>query len=195
MVDGRQYPFPLERVWKSEVLPRPGLAVIVDFDLRGQVTAMSAVPEARFGPGRLIAAIALATGWFALGAVGIEAGFPGTQDLTLWQLLGLLDADAAQLIVERPGRGTGLYGALAITCLAGPLLAHFWRDARAHLAGLLPLAFLSLLAPLAGHGLAGSGAVQPVSIGAGAYVAAVAALYFAACGVKDFLARRAAEKP
>jgi hypothetical protein len=195
LVDGRQYPFPLERVWKSEVPPRPGLVVVVDFDPPGQVSAMSAVPEPRFGPGWLIAATMLLAGWFALGAVGIDAGVLGRQQFTLWQLLALMNAGPAQLIAERPGSGTGLYGALAIACLAGPLLAQFWRDARAHLAGLLPLAFLLLMAPLAGYSLAGSGALQVVSLGAGAGVAVLATLYFAACGVRHFLARRAAEKP
>ncbi len=113
----------------------------------------------------------------------------------LWQLLGLLNAGPAQLGVEGPGARTGLYGALAIACLAGPLLAQFWRDTRAHLASLLPLAFLSLLAPLAGYSLAGRGTVQVVSIGAGVGVAVLAALYFAACGVRQFLNRRATEEP
>jgi hypothetical protein len=45
MIEGRQYRFCIEGVWKSEVPPRPGLAVDVQFDRAGQILAITAVSE------------------------------------------------------------------------------------------------------------------------------------------------------
>jgi hypothetical protein len=45
MIDGRQYWFGMEGVWKSEVPPKPGLAVDVELDRTGQVLAITAVSE------------------------------------------------------------------------------------------------------------------------------------------------------
>ena len=45
MIDGRQYRFAMEGVWKSEVPPKPGLAVDVELDRTGQVLAITAVSE------------------------------------------------------------------------------------------------------------------------------------------------------
>jgi hypothetical protein len=47
MVEGRQYQFLLESVWKSEGPPKPGLAVEVDFGQSGQILAISVVPESQ----------------------------------------------------------------------------------------------------------------------------------------------------
>ena len=47
MVEGQQYPFALEGVWKSEVAPRSGLVVVVEFDQGGQIVAIIAVPESQ----------------------------------------------------------------------------------------------------------------------------------------------------
>jgi hypothetical protein len=48
MIEGRQYWFCLEGVWKSEVPPKPGLAVDVKFDHAGQILAVIAVSESQF---------------------------------------------------------------------------------------------------------------------------------------------------
>src|SRR5882762_2014660 len=45
MIDGRQYWFGMEGIWKSEAPPQPGLAVDVELDRTGQVLAITAVPE------------------------------------------------------------------------------------------------------------------------------------------------------
>jgi hypothetical protein len=37
MIEGRQYSFSMEGVWKSEVPPKPGLAVDVKLDRAGQI--------------------------------------------------------------------------------------------------------------------------------------------------------------
>lgn len=45
MVEGRQYPFSLESLWKSEGPPKPGLPVDIEFGQSGQIIAISVVPE------------------------------------------------------------------------------------------------------------------------------------------------------
>src|SRR5882672_724369 len=95
MVEGIQYPFVLEGVWRSEAPPRIGLAVDVEFDTEGKITNIAAVPDsqiakeqaevalaaakqkggaivaslvARFGLPNLIAIGLLIIGWFFLSA-------------------------------------------------------------------------------------------------------------------------------
>lgn len=41
MIEGRQFPFSLEGIWKPEFPPRPGLLVDVEFDSRSQITAIA----------------------------------------------------------------------------------------------------------------------------------------------------------
>jgi hypothetical protein len=45
MIEGRQYWFSLEGVWKSEIPPKPGLAVDVKFDKAGRILAITAVSD------------------------------------------------------------------------------------------------------------------------------------------------------
>jgi hypothetical protein len=47
MIEGRQYSFSMESVWKSEVPPKPGLAVDVKFDRAGQILAITGVSESQ----------------------------------------------------------------------------------------------------------------------------------------------------
>ena len=47
IVEGQQHPFFLEGFWQSEVPPKPGLAVEVDFDSQGKVSRITVVPEAQ----------------------------------------------------------------------------------------------------------------------------------------------------
>jgi hypothetical protein len=252
MVQGQQYQFALEGIWRSETLPKPGLVVDVDFDPAGQVIAMTPVPEsrlakeqadaalefartrgtalasglvARFGAPRLVAAGLLLVGWFFLSTVSVDAAILGKLKVTFWQVLGLLNADSPMEMLAggRGGPSAGLYGLAAVVCLAGPFLAHFWKDGRAHLGGVLPLVFMVVVALLIRHALysalgaagnaAGFGggaeyesmfadmqrqakaeAMKAVSIGAGAYLSVLASLYFAVVGVKGFLVRRAGDR-
>ncbi len=252
MVQGQQYQFALEGIWRSETLPKPGLVVDVDIDPVGQVTAMTPVPETRlareqadaalefartkgtalasglvhrFGVPRLLVAALLLVGWFFLSTVSVDAAFLGKLKVSFWQVLGLLNADSPMdmLAGGRGGPSAGLYGLIALVCLAGPFLSHFWKDSRAHLGGVLPLAFMVVVALLVSHtlssALAGAGnavgfgvgaeyesmyadmqrqakaeAMKAVSIGAGAYLSVLASLYFAAIGVKGFLVQRAGDR-
>ena len=45
MVEGRQYPFCTGPLWKSEIAPRPGLLVDIDFGEQEQILAITAVAE------------------------------------------------------------------------------------------------------------------------------------------------------
>src|ERR1700730_8719823 len=47
MIEGRQYWFSLEGVWKSEIPPKPGLAVDVKLDRAGQILAIAVVSESQ----------------------------------------------------------------------------------------------------------------------------------------------------
>ncbi|MGB9073785.1 MAG: hypothetical protein WCC22_14190 [Terriglobales bacterium] len=47
MIEGRQYWFCVEGVWKSETPPKPGLAVDVKFDHAGQILAITALSESQ----------------------------------------------------------------------------------------------------------------------------------------------------
>jgi hypothetical protein len=52
MIEGRQYWYGLEGVWKSEVRPKPGQAVDVKFDRAGQILAITAVSESQLADER-----------------------------------------------------------------------------------------------------------------------------------------------
>ena len=52
IIEGRQYPFLLEPVWRSEGPPKPGLPVEVDFGPSGQIVAITAVPESQLAKER-----------------------------------------------------------------------------------------------------------------------------------------------
>jgi len=47
MIEGRQYWFCLEGVWKSEIPPKPGLAVDVKLDHAGRILAITAVSDSQ----------------------------------------------------------------------------------------------------------------------------------------------------
>jgi hypothetical protein len=52
MIEGRQYWFCLEGVWKSNVPPKPGLTVDVNLNHAGQIVAISAVSESPLAVGQ-----------------------------------------------------------------------------------------------------------------------------------------------
>lgn len=171
VVQGQQYPFALEGVWRSDTLPRAGVVVDVDIDVSGRVAAMTAVPEAqlareqaeaallvakergqrfasglvgRFGVGKLAAAGLLVLGWWFLSTVTVDAAMLGKLKISFWQLLGILNAGnpLEALAGARRGSNTGLYGVAAVLCLVAPFVSHWWKDRRAYLSGLLPLLFM-----------------------------------------------------
>lgn len=242
MVEGQQYPFALEGVWKSEAAPRPGLVVDVEFDQGGQIVAVIAVPEsqlakeqaeaamavakqkgaalasglvAKFGLSTLVAEGLLIVGWLFLSAVSLDAPMLGKMQFTFWQVLGVLNSNH---IMEAISTGSnnlsaGVYGWLAIACLAGPFLSYLWKDKRAHLGAALPLAFMLIVALMvrstihSAFGATGNAggmlaemqqtaldeAMKGISLGVGAYLSLLASLYFAGIGAKKFLAGQASD--
>lgn len=238
MVEGQQYPFILDGIWKSPVPASTGLAVDVDFDSQGTIRGITAVTEsqiakeqaeaaleaakkkgaaifsevtAKFGLPTLIAEGVLIVAWFFLTAVSIQIPFAGKMEFTFWQVLGFLNASNVLEVLERNGHpSTGIYGFLALVCLAGPFVGHFWKDKRAALGGVLPLVFMAIVGLMvrssihSALGDAGSAPIadlqqqvqdemtKAISIGMGIFASAAAALYFAGTAVKKFLVSRAA---
>jgi predicted molibdopterin-dependent oxidoreductase YjgC len=47
MIEGRQYWFCFEGIWKSEIPPKPGLTVEVKLDDAGRILAINAVSESQ----------------------------------------------------------------------------------------------------------------------------------------------------
>jgi len=168
---------------------------------------------ARVGALNLGALLLLLIGWFFLSAVSIQSPV-GNMSFTFWQLLGFVNAKNALDVVMQGGTAsasTGIYGLLAFVCLVGPFVRYFSKDKLAVLGGVLPLLFM-LIVGLIAHsslnsamGMSGTGVdpndpmvkaitqqvSQAISIGFGVYLSLIACLYFAAMGIKDFLAARA----
>ena len=174
MVEGQQYSFSLEGVWKSETPPRPGLVVDVEFDPAGAITAITAVQEsqlakeqaeaalavarekgekifgqvvAKTGMANLVAGLLLVIGWFFLTAVSVQIPFIGGKlEYSFWQLLGFLNSSNIMEAMGQNGHpSAGFYGFLAIVALAGPFIQYFWKDKRAVLGGLAPLVFMVIV--------------------------------------------------
>ena len=179
---------------------------------RDKSKAVATAAVAKFGLPSLVATGLLFVGWFFLTTVSIR---DARLDLTFWQLLGYVNAGGAmQAIIE--GRGSpsaGLYGLLAIVALAGPFIHYFWKDKRAVLGGTLPLLFMLVIALVARNEIVNAGgadatgvppevlkqmrdqAMQAISMGMGAYLSLLVALYFSAVSVKNFLVSRASGTP
>src|SRR5437016_9919068 len=57
MVEGRQYPFLMNGMWRSQVPAKPGLLVDVEFDDGGNVTGITPVTESQIASERAHAAL------------------------------------------------------------------------------------------------------------------------------------------
>jgi hypothetical protein len=243
MVEGQQYPFSLEGVWNSEIPPKPGLAVAVEFSSEGTISQITVVPEsqlakeqaeaamavakkqgaalaanmvAKFGLPNLVGAALLIIAWFFLACVSIKTPFGGL-DLSFWQVLGFANSSNPIEGFLRAGSGsspsTGIYGLFCMIAVAGPFLHYFWKDKRANLAATLPLLFMLVVALIirssigslggddAGNQIPGMAAqmreeaMKAVSMGMGTYLSLIVSLYFAATGVKQYLAARGSDTP
>jgi hypothetical protein len=155
----------------------------------------------------LIATGLLIIGWFFLSTISINAGFLGKMDFTFWRVLSFVNAKNAFEVLGtlKDGGSAGFYGLLALIALACPFLSTFWKDRRAVLGGLFPLLFMMLVALLVRNAIASATAGAPaeamdvardeiakqVSVGMGAYVSLLAAIYLAFISVKKFLVARA----
>jgi hypothetical protein len=171
MVEGKQYPFLMEGVWRSDIPAKPGLPVHVDFDPDGNLHTITPVSQseldqeqaergrsARSGVFdswttssgillRAAAAAGLLACWFFLTAISIHLPFFGNLDLTFWQVLGYLNTGYSLPLLEVQGNpDPGIFGFLAVLVLMGPFLPFFWRDRRSLVGGILPLGFMLLVA-------------------------------------------------
>jgi hypothetical protein len=238
-IDGNQHQFSLEGIWKSSDPPRPGMQVLVEFAPDLAILSVIPIPKSqiakeqaeavmkaarekagvvvsaaveRFGWPLLIATGLLIIGWFFLNAMSVQTLF-GKVNYSFWQVLGFLNAEnAGEVVMQgRGGPGAGFYGFVAFVALAGPFLYYFWKDKRAGLGGLLPLAFMLFVALMVRsslHSVTGGFADGPlaemqrqaqqemmdaISMGAGAYVSTIVALYLAAVSAKQFLVARSVD--
>jgi len=169
MMEGRQYVFTTETVWKSGFKPELGMVVDVELAQDGSVAAVRGIPQSQLteeqtacgarrsmtesrrdscdagelGVANLIAAGILLGAWFMLSAAAIKTPV-GRVNVTFWQLLGILHSNAALdgLMQGEIPANPGLYGLGALVSLAGPFLHYAWNDRRAFLMDMLPLAFL-----------------------------------------------------
>jgi hypothetical protein len=173
IVEGQQHQFFLEGVWRSDVPPKPGLVVDVEFNAQGEVSAINAVAEsqiareqaemalaaakkkgsalastlvAKFGLSQLVAAGLLLFSWSFLTAVSVQLPFPGRLEFTFWQVLGYLNSgNLSQALDGHRSVGFGFYNVLSLVAICGPFLHHFWKDKRAAFGGLLPFTFMLVI--------------------------------------------------
>jgi len=237
IVDGQQYPFTLDGVWRSTELPKAGMTVDVDFDAQGAILGINAVSDsqiakeqagvalaaakekgaavasvivAKIGVPDLVALGVILIAWFFLTAVSVDLPFAGKMTFTFWQVLGFLNTDNLLDVLQSNGHpSAGVYGLLALICLAGPLVYHFWKDKRAVWGGVLPLLFMAIVGLMVRSSinkLMGGAASGPlgdlqqqaqdemmkaVSIGFGIWASALACIYFAGMAAKKFLSAKA----
>lgn len=170
-------------------------------------SALAATAVAKFGMPTLAASGLLVLGWFFLNAVSYDAGFVGRLNFTFWRVLGFLNSPGGLegLATVRDGGSAGIYGLLCLLALAGPFVSAFWKDKRATLGAALPLVFMVLVAILVRSAINSTTRGMPseiadaataeltkgISLGMGAYLSVLAALYLGFNGVKKFLAARA----
>ncbi len=227
-VEGKQYSFRLEGMWRSEVPPRPGMTVDVNFDTDGAPAEVFAVSESqvakehaqrafsgalrhggavgesiggaigasvggglkgRFGPLTIAAELILLLSFFVL--PNLRVGGFVSRALSGWDAIGL--NPETQMTTDH-----GLLSVMAILCLFAPAAVPFLKQAWAGWLNAAPAAFL-LLACIAvgsqlhsaasaagrmGEELGGAAGREMVgqfgptySLGAGAYLALICAIY------------------
>ena len=215
LAEGQQFSFTIDGIWNSEIPPRAGLVVDVDFDWNGRITGIRIVPEvdASEAPetsacgialGRsdlvILAASAILVGsWCFLNAVSIETAF-GKLNLSFWQLLQVLNMGSAAEVLQdtRTQTGPGFYGVFALIAIAGPFLSYLWRDKRANVGKFFPLVFMAVIALLCRGKLQTIGFLTPlpkemldqlrssVSWSSGVYVAGLVSISLAAQGIRQW---------
>jgi hypothetical protein len=173
IMEGQQFHFSREGMWKSAWPPKPGLVVDVELDAGGRILAITVVPDsqlakeqteaamararqkgqnpaaslvARIGMPSLATAGLLAASWFFLTAASVQVPFPGPLEFTFWQILGFLNtANVPELLDGSRSPNSGLYGLAAVVALLGPFIHLFWKNKSTLLGGLLPLVFMIVI--------------------------------------------------
>jgi hypothetical protein len=79
MIEGRQYWFCREGVWRSEAPPKPGLAVDVKMDHAGQILTITAVDESQLADPQAKRSLSTAreAGVKILRKIAAKCGMPG----------------------------------------------------------------------------------------------------------------------
>lgn len=79
MIEGRQYWFCREGVWRSKVPPKSGLAVDVKFDRAGEILAITAVSESQLADlqAKRCLSAAREAGAKILRKIAAKCGMPG----------------------------------------------------------------------------------------------------------------------
>jgi len=165
----------------------------------------------RVGLATVIATGTLAFSWFFLTTINYDAGFLGHIGFTFWRLLGFLGSSSPveALQTMKESGGPGLYGFFACLVLVCPFANAIWDDNRIALGGVFPLIFLSVVSLAARSSLnsllagiapevadaAREEILQRISLGFGAYLSVVAALYLSFISMRRFIATRAASQP
>lgn len=217
MMDGQQYYFSAEQVWRSETRPRPGLVVDVELDALGKVqhimvvsseqlakeqaeallartrqTRINVTPSsfaARVGLAHLLPACLLAAAWFLLPALSLQTAFSERTEFTVW---GMLRSGNTPEFTSNGHAAVGAYGLIALLALTGPFFHYFWKNKTALLGGLLPLVLVI------GTGTAflfrlDTGA--SVIVGSGAYLSIFVCLYFAFASIVEFVKSKPSDAP
>lgn len=155
-IEGQQYPFRLEGVWKSDVSPKPDMVVEVAFGNANQVTSITALTETqlakeqaelamsavkqqsaqlaygmveRFGMPLLAAMALLIVGWFVLNTLSIQLSPRNSINLSFWQILAIVNAPDGVVQAVSAGRnGSNGGGIYSVVALLSLLgpLARFF---------------------------------------------------------------------
>ncbi len=160
-------------------------------------------------------------GWFFLPAISMNMGFLGKNSVTFYQGLKLLNASGIEGLAALTGGGSaGFYGLLCWVSLFAVLLPQVWRDRRATFGQAAPLALMAVVAAIAYFkfqaqfsvgSAAGGGDYQrmaqqmaqqaaaqmrsAISIGFGAWLSLLGALYLAWQALKGVAAARVGAAP
>ncbi|HKS96584.1 MAG TPA: hypothetical protein VJV74_10705 [Terriglobia bacterium] len=173
IIDGQQYRFSLDGMWKDAIFPKPGLTVEVEMNQGLEIIAITAVadstppperaearlqkrsgipsnPLARIGARDLIALGLLAAGWFMLTTIAVAPPGEGPVNLTFWQVLRLVNSrNPLDWMVRGSLPSAGLYGLLTLLALGGTLVHHFCRQRIAALGGAAPLLLMMVVSTTA----------------------------------------------
>lgn len=248
-IDGQQFPFTLEKNWKSGAAPTVGMVVDVEITDANEIASIAPIDETQLakeqaekalsymkgtasktasgvisvvGVQVLVAIAVLALGWFYfdLFSLRITKGYVG--HYSFWTVLSIANSvDGAIGPSDLRANGhAGIFGLAAIIALLAPALPSFWKDSRAHLGGLLPLALMVIVTGLLSYKIydgiqqahaaaemfggergrqmmddmassAMSDMLDAFSLGIGLYVSLAASLYLAGKSAIKFLASRA----
>ena len=162
-VDGRQFVFTLEDMWKSDLPPRPGMIVDVAFNTEGAPQAVCLVPDnqiakeqaeqaiadarqhgsaiasgikSRFGIPVVVTELILLVSFFILPNVSVGNAY-ARRALTGWEVTGLN-------VSSGMASDHGFLSLLAVVCLFAPLAVPFWKSVWSRWLYAAPLGFCFL---------------------------------------------------